>query len=118
MPSEPLVLLFRADNPLQAHDLRISLETEGVPAQVSGDAAGGLPIGAPTAARVWVRKEDEPQAREVLAAWEAAGRQREDDPPVRPGWKCPACGEEADAGFEVCWNCERPRDGSPEGPLP
>jgi hypothetical protein len=118
MPDSPDVLLFRANNALQAHDLRIALETEGIPAQVSGESGGGLPIGAPSAARVWVRKEDEPRAREVLAAWEAAGRRVEEGTPARPGWKCPACGEEAEAGFEVCWNCERPRDGAPEGPLP
>jgi predicted nucleic-acid-binding Zn-ribbon protein len=26
-------------------------------------------------------------------------------------WKCPACGEEVEDDFNVCWNCQRDRRG-------
>jgi DNA-directed RNA polymerase subunit RPC12/RpoP len=28
-------------------------------------------------------------------------------------WKCSSCGEEVDDAFDVCWNCQRGKDGSP-----
>lgn len=28
-------------------------------------------------------------------------------------WKCPGCGETVDDNFEVCWNCQREKDGPP-----
>jgi hypothetical protein len=27
-------------------------------------------------------------------------------------WKCPACGEDVEDDFNVCWNCQRGKDGS------
>ena len=31
-------------------------------------------------------------------------------------WKCGACGEEVEDDFNVCWNCQRGKDGSPAPP--
>lgn len=27
-----------------------------------------------------------------------------------PAWRCGHCGEMVDAGFDLCWNCSRPRE--------
>jgi predicted nucleic-acid-binding Zn-ribbon protein len=32
-------------------------------------------------------------------------------------WKCPSCGEDVEDGFNVCWNCQRGKDGT-EAPPP
>jgi predicted nucleic-acid-binding Zn-ribbon protein len=28
-------------------------------------------------------------------------------------WKCPTCGEEVEDDFNICWNCQSGKDGSP-----
>jgi predicted nucleic-acid-binding Zn-ribbon protein len=39
-------------------------------------------------------------------------------------WKCPACSEDVEDDFNVCWNCQRAKDGTvpppavPEEPAP
>ncbi len=33
-------------------------------------------------------------------------------------WKCPACGEDVEDDFNVCWNCQRGRNGAEAPPPP
>jgi hypothetical protein len=67
--SDPVVVYVARDFP-QAHLLRVALEAEGIEAFVQNEdlraAAGDLPLGWSTAARLLVAAEDEARAREVL----------------------------------------------------
>jgi predicted nucleic-acid-binding Zn-ribbon protein len=33
-------------------------------------------------------------------------------------WKCPSCGEDVEDDFNVCWNCQRGKDGTPSAAQP
>jgi hypothetical protein len=52
--------------------------------------------------QVWLERDsDRERAALLLAAMEEEAR--------RVGtWRCPACGEESPANFELCWQCGRP----------
>ena len=49
------------------------------------------------------------RARALIADYEVNARQRQADSRPR---RCGACGEESDAGFGICWNCQTPLDDS------
>ena len=70
-----IVEIYSAANPIEAYSMVNTLEAAGIKARVVGDilgaAAGGLAIGTPIAPRIWVRKEDEARARELLEEFEA-----------------------------------------------
>lgn len=66
-----LVEVYVAKNTTQAYLLKSVLEEEaGIKAYIVGDtlqvAAGELPLGMPTAPRIWVSESDAPLAREII----------------------------------------------------
>jgi hypothetical protein len=97
--------LYSAANLPEAHLLCGLLATRGIAARVLNEyALGALGELPPTAVHpeVWIEDErDLGLARQLIAAWERdrnrAGSRR-----------CPGCGEENPAAFEVCWNCRKP----------
>ena len=68
MPANDLVVLRRFGDELSARVAAMSLEANGIPAQVSSDTAGGalpnLAVGFPV--RLIVRAEDAEAARQLL----------------------------------------------------
>lgn len=78
------------------------LASAGLPARIlnlhSGALAGEIPIFA-ACPEVWLDDDaDEPKARALVAAMQAATG----SDAVR---RCSACGEDNPVGFEVCWSC-------------
>lgn len=113
MRDTSVVEVYSAGSALEAYALKNALETAGVDARVVGDvlqaAAGDLPLGQPITPRIWVRKDDEQQARAIIEGWrEQRSRPGDEATP----WHCSACGEEVSGGFEVCWQCGAGRDGT------
>jgi hypothetical protein len=51
---------------------------------------------------LWVRTLDVARANEALASYRAPQL-------VHPSWVCPSCGEENEANFDSCWNCQHER---------
>ena len=99
--------LYQARDRIEAQFLRDFLDRHLIDATVLGDylsgAAGELPLDIYPA--VWVVHDaDLPRAEELLARFLA--QRTETGPP----WTCNGCGETVEAGFELCWNCGRPRD--------
>jgi hypothetical protein len=85
-----------------AHILRELLEDAGIDARVLNENAQGgvgqLPVNE-AYPQVWILKEaDYERAREVVRSFERAPR---DAGSVR----CPRCGEDNPANFQLCWNC-------------
>ncbi len=105
-----LVELTRLENPVIAETLRIALEDRGIAAFIEssetnramhyvGTALGGVRVLVPSD-----RKEEAEELLRTFSEHSASDRS--------PGWICPNCGEEVDAGFEACWSCDTER---PEG---
>ncbi len=99
--------LYEAADAFEARWLADYLLQHSLPNVVLGDALAGasgqLPVNIYPA--VWVLED---------ADWYRANRLLEaflERPPVtaRP-WRCPACGESVEAGFDLCWNCGTARD--------
>jgi hypothetical protein len=111
MHDSELVEVYSAQDDVQAHGLANLLEQEGIRARVVDAANGQLPMGEPWNPRIWVFREDEPRAREIILAFEETRTAQLKDPlPVAPAWICPACGSEVDGDCEVCWNCGHSRE--------
>jgi hypothetical protein len=64
-----------------------------------GTATGGV--------RLLVREPDAARAGRIL---ESIAQQRNAESPL-PEWRCPACGEQVDGGFDLCWSCGQTKPG-------
>jgi len=108
---EDIVEVYSAADITEAYFLRDVLGDAGISTRVVGDSLTGmLPPGEETAPRLWVLRNDEARAREIVAEYERVHQRphRDDDRPAET-WKCPTCGESVEADFELCWNCQTPR---------
>lgn len=108
MTDEDLVTIASYGNPHEASIAKGALEAENVRsfllgAEIAntlsyvGTALGGV--------KLQVAQGDAERASEILAAIGAP-----DILPLAGAWKCPNCGAEIDAGFDVCWSCGRVAD--------
>ncbi len=97
-----LVTITTFENGPEAHAARLRLESEGIRAAVNdevvvnwlwyvGTALGGV--------KLQVAAADAERARAILDSGNFA------EGSSTPGWICPECDSEVDAGFEVCWSC-------------
>jgi hypothetical protein len=94
--------VYTAANLPEAHILMDLLANRGVRVRVfnanASSLAGELPIEA-SLPQLWVESADDaPRARALIDEF---FRSRVSGPPV----KCPACGEENPASFDLCWSC-------------
>jgi hypothetical protein len=90
-----------ASNLPEAHLLLDLLAHRGIRARIfnanASSLAGELPIDC-SLPQVWVENpRDAARAREVIDAFQRSAN----GPPA----KCPACGEENPASFDLCWSC-------------
>ncbi len=73
MDDSNIVEIYSAANSIDAYAMANALKAAGIKARVVGDylgmGSGGLPLGQSTAPKVWVHKEEEAQARELLKEW-------------------------------------------------
>lgn len=111
---DEIVEVYSAADLAEAALLRDLLEDAGIRARIVGDqlqgAVGMLPPGEETAPKLWVFHADEGRARDLLGEYERRHNapHPDDDTPAAT-WECPTCGEEVEADFELCWNCQTPR---------
>ena len=103
--SDSLVSIGSFPNAIAAEQVRIVLAAEGIQAFVEGgntntmlshvgSALGGVSL--------TVRESDAERALQLL--------QDSDFDDVSDAWHCRDCGEDIEAGFEVCWSCGKNRD--------
>ena len=100
----------------QAEQLQGLLQERGIESFLRDEVMGridapALRAGASGAVKLVVRREDVPQAEEILreyggksAVSGSAGEPAAELPPSPP-WTCVHCGEQSDDQFDVCWNC-------------
>jgi hypothetical protein len=97
-----LICVYRGTDPIEASLLKGMLESEGIPASVTGaDLVGGY-SGVPKVCdvRLLVPKRYQASTAALLERYErgrAAGGE----------WPCPGCGEINASNFESCWSCGR-----------
>lgn len=87
---------------LEAEMALSQLQALGITACLELDDAGGMQpqLGAIRGIHVLVFAEDAAHARAILQGHGGDGS---------GAWTCPACGEEAEPGYDACWNCGRER---------
>lgn len=85
----------------EALSMQAALEEKGIKAFLQGlDASAlGNALDGDEVLELYVQAEDFSKADELLIEL------FEEDADDVPAWTC-QCGEEVDAGFFVCWNCE------------
>lgn len=97
--------LYVAAHLPEAHLVRGLLEAAGIEARVFNEYAPGGLGDLPAAAaypEVWIEAErDLPRARGIVEQYE----RRQPAAGTRP---CGHCGEDNPAGFELCWQCQKP----------
>src|SRR3990172_2103817 len=110
---DELVTIAKFGSPQDAHLLRSVLEAEGIRACVVDDVTTtwlwylGTALGG---AKLQVAKRDADRAKGALRE-AGSGETAIDSCP----WTCPKCGTEVDAGFEICWSCESPKENGATG---
>ncbi|MFN0053371.1 MAG: DUF2007 domain-containing protein [Planctomycetales bacterium] len=107
---DDIVEVYSAGNVAEAQFLCDLLEEAGIRARSVGGLLANLPpLGEDTMPRVWVFRADEDRARELIDEYErvhSAPHSDQDTPAAT--WTCPTCGQDVDADFELCWNCQTP----------
>ena len=100
-----MIKAYSAANLQDAHILLGLLQASGIEARIlNANAQGGLGEIPFTHAypEIWLeRSADLERARSLFERFERA-------PAGTQSVRCPACGEENPAGFEICWNCASP----------
>lgn len=97
--------LYQAADRLEAQMLKDYLSREGIETVIIGDllsgAVGELPANIFPA--LWVLDDgDLDRGRGLIEQFFTT-------PPVSgESWRCTVCGEDIDAGYEICWNCGSP----------
>ena len=100
MAEEKLVAVYRAGNSIEGNFLQGLLAQEGIPVKLlaEGPAKGNREV------ELQVPADKVDAARRVLRRYEA---ESEDDAETSSqAWICRRCGEENEASFEACWNCQ------------
>jgi hypothetical protein len=73
MDDSNIVEIYSAANSIEAYAMANALKAAGVKARVANEfvqmGVGLLPLSQPITPRVWVRREDEAHARELLKSW-------------------------------------------------
>lgn len=70
MDDSNIVEIYSASNSIEAYAMANALKAAGVKARVVGDLLEtGIYLGQPVGSRVWVRKEEEARARQLLKEW-------------------------------------------------
>ena len=95
--------MFRGTGPAEAWFVRDWLERNGLAVWVRDGSSmrGQLPVDEAWPS-VWVRADDRTAAEAAMRAYHAPQL-------VHPRWRCGACGEDNEANFGSCWNCEADR---------
>jgi hypothetical protein len=114
MAAEELVTIAKYSDPHEAGMVRAMLESHGIDGLLIGGEINNTlwPLGA-TIAGVELRV---PESQSVRAV-EILETHREGAASAAQGdWTCLHCGEDVEAGFDVCWSCQTPFDATPPDP--
>lgn len=90
---------------LEAHAVRLFLESQGIEAKVFGDRNAletEFAFTPATEPSVFVNEADYERATALLEDFCS----RDEASVARGSWTCPKCGESVPAVFEACWNCQ------------
>jgi hypothetical protein len=107
MKSDDVAEVYCARDSATAHRIVAMLAAHGIPARVVNEdldgVVGGMNFLGFFLPRVWVPRSLAERATSLIEEMEQPGKADES------AWSCPSCGADVDSGFDVCWNCGRPR---------
>ena len=98
--------LYECRDRLQAQMLHDALSAHHVETVILGDYLSGAAgeLSALQFPVIWLVEDDD-----YYLARQLIGQYLEKPVHASPPWRCDYCGESVDAGFDLCWNCSRPR---------
>src|SRR5690606_27406788 len=100
MNTDDLVTVVVYGDPQEANMAKALLADHGITSYLMGTSSNELwHIGATMGVSLQVATQDEEKARGIL---ETSQSPKDSDQVF--AWKCPNCGAEVEAGFEVCWS--------------
>jgi len=103
MGEDKLVAVYRAGNSIEGNFVQSLLVEEGIPVKLRPNSSSGR-RGDNGEVEVQVPAERFDAAKRVIDRYEA-GLSSDEGADTRP-WNCRRCGEENEASFESCWNCQ------------
>ena len=104
--------IFSAQYPLEVHEVRLFLESQGIDAKVFGDNSAlvtGFAFNPAAEPGVFVKEADADRAMDLVQQFMEQPR---DDIGTQT-WTCPKCGTKVEEQFDACWKC-----GSLQGDVP
>jgi hypothetical protein len=103
--------VFIAQHPAEAHLVAGLLASQGIGAEVLGEALfnvrGEVPVTPATLPTVWVL--DDRDANSALEILRDQRLRSTDTIGVEQPWTCGSCGEQVEPQFVTCWKCNSPR---------
>jgi len=99
--------VYVARHPTEAHFLKGLLASQGIEAEIRGEALfsarGELPVTSDTCPSVWVL--DDSQLDRALPVDRGVRTSGASSRYLRGTWRCSSCGEELEPQFTECWRC-------------
>ncbi len=107
--------VFVAQHPTEAYLVKGLLESQGIRAEVRGEALfgarGEAPVTPDTLPSVWVFNDIQiVEALEVIRGLQAGERGAA---AKGESWRCPNCSEMVEPQFTACWQCGADRPSAP-----
>ena len=110
-----LAEVYVAADEIEAKHLQLLLADNHIASRIVGagliGGSGDLPPGFDVSPRLWVDNEYAEAAREICIAWERernAKRANRNSVPLQD-WQCSQCEEQVPGDFEICWQCQTPK---------
>ena len=101
MSEDRRIAVYRAGNQTEGNFVRGLLAQEGIPVTASSEGSG--PRGAQVEVELQVPDRYAEAAQRIIQAYE----EQVDAPSgTESSWTCQRCGEENEASFDACWNCQ------------
>ncbi|MGR5285390.1 putative signal transducing protein [Vibrio maritimus] len=101
--------IFIGNNPPETHIVQQQLASEGIHCEVRGEGVFGLrgevPFDESSLPYVWLfDTEQSMMAKAIIKQWQLKTQYTN-----HADWHCFACDELNEGQFEVCWNCQTPK---------
>ena len=105
--------IYVAADEIEAKHIQLLLADHHIPSRIVGagliGGAGEIPPGWVVSPRIWVDKEYEAKARQLVTNWEKDRKSQRQQP--QPEWTCSHCEAQVPGEFDICWQCQTAKIG-------
>ena len=107
-----LAEIYVAADEIEAKHIQLLLADNHIPSRIVGTGliggAGEIPPGWVVSPRIWVDKEYETVARQLVTNWEKDRKAQRKT--TQREWTCEHCEAQVPGEFDICWQCQKARD--------